>query len=96
MSQSSQQNDVRGSEHRGPVKGSALGVASVIQVMAGARFPMSKQDLSRQYGAAQIHWNKDTTETLGDILERVVQDDFLSRADLAAAVADAHRAWPRA
>lgn len=80
----------RGSGHKGPAKGFAFGVASVTQALEGVSFPVSKRDLVRQHGKAQIHWTKDSTEKLADILERVPQDEFVSVAELASSVSDAH------
>lgn len=80
----------RGSGHKGPAKGHAFGVASVTQALEGVSFPISKRDLVREHGKAQVHWTKDSTERLADILKQVPQDEFLSVADLASAVSDSH------
>jgi hypothetical protein len=80
----------RGSGHKGPAKGHAFGVASVTQALEGASFPISKQDLIREHGDAEIHWTKDSTEVLADILDEVDQDEFLSIAEVASAVSEAH------
>ena len=81
----------RGSGHKGPAKGFAFGVASVTQALEGTSFPISKQELLRQHGKAQIHWTKDSAETLAEVLERVPNDEFLSVADVASAVSDTHK-----
>ena len=81
----------RGSGHKGPAKGFAFGVASVTQALEGESFPISKQDLLKRHGKQQIHWTKDHAESLGDLLRRVPKDEFLSVADLASAVSEAHR-----
>jgi hypothetical protein len=78
----------RGSGHKGPAKGFAFGIASVTQALEGVSFPISKQDLIRQHGRSEIHFTKDSAESLGDILKRVPKDEFLSVADLASAVSD--------
>jgi hypothetical protein len=80
----------RGSGHRGPAKGFAFGVASVTQAVEGTSFPVSKQQLIKDHGKAEIHWTKESTERLSDILKRVPEDKFLSVADLASAVSEAH------
>lgn len=81
----------RGSGHKGPAKGFAFGVASVTQALHGASFPMSKEDLIRQRGEEEVNWTKDSSERLGDILQGVDKDEFLSVADVASAVSEAHR-----
>jgi hypothetical protein len=81
----------RGSGHRGPAKGFAFGVASVTQALHGTSFPISKQDLIRQHGKEEVHWTKGGAERLGDILKDVDKDEFLSVADVAAAVSEARR-----
>ncbi|QGM98087.1 hypothetical protein [Methylocystis parvus] len=81
----------RGSGHRGPAKGFAFGVASVTQALHGASFPISKEDLIREHGKERVHWTKDSSASLGDLLEDVEQDEFLSVADVASAVSERHR-----
>jgi hypothetical protein len=81
----------RGSGHRGPAKGFAFGVASVTQALHGTSFPISRQDLIRQHGREEVHWTKDSSASLGDILQDVDKDEFLSVADVASAVSEAHR-----
>ncbi|WP_457795912.1 DUF5789 family protein [Methylocystis sp. S23] len=81
----------RGSGHKGPAKGFAFGVASVTQALHGASFPISKEDLIREHGREEVHWTKDSSARLGDILRDVDQDEFLSVADVASAVSEAHR-----
>ncbi len=81
----------RGSGHKGPAKGFAFGVASVTQALHGTSFPISKQDLIRQHGKEEVHWTKDSSERLGDILRDVDKDEFLSVADVASAVSEARR-----
>ncbi|MBU6528149.1 hypothetical protein OGR47_14375 [Methylocystis sp. MJC1] len=81
----------RGSGHKGPAKGFAFGVASVTQALHGASFPISKEDLIRQHGKEEVNWTKDSSESLGDILKDVDKDEFLSVADVASAVSEAHR-----
>ncbi len=81
----------RGSGHKGPAKGFAFGVASVTQALHGTSFPISKEDLIRQHGKEEVNWTKDSSESLGDILRDVDKDEFLSVADVAAAVSEAHR-----
>lgn len=80
----------RGSGHKGPAKGFAFGVASVTQALEGVSFPVSKKKLIREHGKATIHWSKDSSEKLADILERVPQDEFQSVADLASSVSESH------
>ena len=80
----------RGSGHKGPAKGHAFGVASVTQALQGASFPISKKDLIHEHGKTEIHWTKETRERLADILKDVPQDEFLSVADVASAVSEAH------
>ncbi len=81
----------RGSGHKGPAKGFPFGVASVTQALHGTSFPISKEDLIRQHGKEEVNWTKDSSESLGDILRDVDKDEFLSVADVAAAVSEAHR-----
>ncbi len=81
----------RGSGHKGPAKGFAFGVAAITQAVEGTSFPISKQDLLRQHGRQQVHWTKEESETLADIVNRVPKDEFLSVADLAQAVSAAHK-----
>jgi hypothetical protein len=81
----------RGSGHKGPAKGFAFGVASVTQALHGTSFPISKEDLIRQRGKEEVNWTKDSSERLGDILRDVDKDEFLSVADVASAVSEAHR-----
>jgi len=78
----------RGSGHKGPAKGFAFGIASVTQALEGTSFPISKQDLLRQHGKEKIHWTKDSTETLADLLKSVPNDEFLSVAEVASAVSE--------
>lgn len=80
----------RGSGHPGPAKGHAFGIASVTQALEGASFPISKEELIREHGDAEIHWTKDSSERLAGILDGVDQDEFLSIADVASAVSEAH------
>jgi len=63
----------------------------VTQTLEGTSFPISKQDLLRQHGKATVHWTKDSTETLGNLIKRVPQDEFLSVAEVASAVSEAHK-----
>jgi len=79
----------RGSGHKGPAKGFAFGIASVTQALEGTSFPISKQELVRQHGKATIHWTKDSSETIGDLLKMVPQDEFASVAEVASAVSEA-------
>lgn len=81
----------RGSGHKGPAKGFAFGVASVTQALHGTSFPISKQDLIRQHGREEVHWTKERSERLGDILRDVDKDEFLSVADVASAVSETYR-----
>jgi hypothetical protein len=81
----------RGSGHRGPAPGHAYGVASVTQALAGVSFPISKRQLEREHGKAEVHWTKEHSERLSEILRRVPQDEFQSVADVAAAVSETHR-----
>jgi hypothetical protein len=81
----------RGSGHRGPPKGVAFGVAAVTQALQGISFPISKQELLRLHGKEVIHWSKEESENLGDILKRVPKNEFQSIAELAQAVAEAQR-----
>ncbi len=81
----------RGSGHKGPAKGSAFGIASVTQALEGVSFPISKKELLRQQGKTQIHWKKDSVETLGDILKNVPQEEFPSMADVASSVSEFHK-----
>jgi len=81
----------RGSGHKGPAKGTAFGVAAVTQALDGISFPIAKQELLRQHGKVSIHWTKDSEERLADILRRVPDEEFQSVAELAAAVAKAHK-----
>lgn len=81
----------RGSGHKGPAKGFAFGVASVTQALHGTSFPISKEDLIRQHGKEEVHWTKESSERLGDILRDVDKDEFLSVADVASAVSESHR-----
>jgi len=80
----------RGSGHKGPAKGFAFGVASVTQALEGISFPISKQELLRQHGKVTIHWTKDSTENLGELLKAIPQDEFQSVAEVASAVSQAH------
>lgn len=85
----------RGSGHRGPAKGPAkgfaFGVASVTQALHGASFPISKEELMREHGGEEVHWTKDSSASLGDLLQEVDQDEFASVAEVASAVSEAHR-----
>ena len=81
----------RGSGHKGPAKGFAFGVASVTQALQGVSFPISREDLIAQHGDEEVNWTKDSSESLGDILGNVDKDEFLSVADVASAVSEAHR-----
>lgn len=81
----------RGSGHKGPAKGFAFGVASVTQALHGASFPISKDDLIREHGKEEVNWTKDSSERLEDLLRAVDKDEFLSVADVASAVSEAHR-----
>ena len=81
----------RGSGHKGPAKGFAFGVASVTQALHGTRFPISREDLIRQHGEEEVNWTKDSSERLEDLLREVDKDEFLSVADVASAVSEAHR-----
>ncbi len=66
----------RGSGRKGPAKGHAFGIASVTQALEGASFPISKEELIREHGDAEIHWTKNSTDTLADFLDEVDQDEF--------------------
>jgi len=81
----------RGSGHKGPAKGFAFGVASVTQALHGTSFPISKEDLIRAHGKEEVNWTKDSSERLEDLLRDVDKDEFLSVADVASAVSEAHR-----
>ncbi len=81
----------RGSGHKGPAKGFAFGVASVTQAVEGTSFPISKKDLIREHGKEEVHWTKESSERLADILKDVPEDEFLSVADLAHAVSEVHK-----
>ncbi len=81
----------RGSGHKGPAKGFAFGVASVTQALHGASFPISKEDLIREHGKEEVNWTKDSSERLEDLLRETDKDEFLSVADVASAVSEAHR-----
>jgi len=81
----------RGSGHKGPAKGFAFGVASVTQALHGASFPISRDDLIREHGKEEVHWTKGSSARLGDILQDVDRDEFLSVADVASAVSEARR-----
>jgi hypothetical protein len=71
------------SEHRGPDKGEAYGVAAVTQALAGIDFPASKEDILQQaQGHEEIHWTKDTTVDLRSLLEQSDQDRFDSMSEL--------------
>jgi hypothetical protein len=81
----------RGSGHKGPAKGFAFGIASVTQALEGTSFPISKQELLKRHGKDKIHWTKDSSEMLGNLLKEVPNDEFLSVADVASAVSEAHK-----
>jgi H2-forming N5,N10-methylenetetrahydromethanopterin dehydrogenase-like enzyme len=81
----------RGSGHKGPAKGFAFGVASVTQALHGTSFPISKEDLICAHGKEEVNWTKDSSERLEDLLRDVDKDEFLSVADVASAVSEAHR-----
>lgn len=81
----------RGSGHKGPAKGLAFGVASVTQALHGVSFPISREDLIAEHGEEEVNWTKDSSERLGDILGNVDKEEFLSVADVASAVSEAHR-----
>jgi hypothetical protein len=81
----------RGSGHPGPAGGFAFGVASVTRALAGASFPISKEDPIREHGDAEAHWTRDSAESLRDLPGEVDKDEFLSVADIAASVSEAHR-----
>jgi hypothetical protein len=81
----------RGSGHKGPAKGFAFGVASVTQALHGTSFPISKEDLIREHGTEEVNWTKDSSERLEDLLRETDKDEFLSVADVASAVSEAHR-----
>jgi hypothetical protein len=81
----------RGSGRKGPAKSFAFGVASVTQALQGASFPISKEDLIREHGKEEVNWTKDSSERLEDLLREVDKDEFLSVADVASAVSEAHR-----
>jgi hypothetical protein len=79
----------RGSGHKGPAKGFAFGAASVTQALQGVSFPISRQDLIAEHGEEEVNWTKASSERLGDILENVDREEFLSVADVASAVSEA-------
>lgn len=85
----------RGSGPKGPAKGHAFGVAAVTQALEGVHFLIAKQELIRQHGKEQIHWTKDSSESLGDLLKRTPDDEFASVAELAVAVSEAHKSGQR-
>jgi hypothetical protein len=90
VSRSENTGEGRGSGHRGPARGFAFGVASVTQALAGVSFPITKKELQKQHGKAEVHWTKESTEHLSDILKRVPQEEFASVAEVASAVSESH------
>lgn len=73
----------QGSEHRGPDKGEAYGVAAVTQALAGIDFPASKDEILQQVkDSERIHWTKDKTIDLRSILEQTSQERFESMPEL--------------
>lgn len=72
-----------GTEHRGPDKGEAYGVAAVTQALAGIDFPASRDEIIQQAkDSEQIHWTKDKTIDLRSLLEQTGQDRFESMPEL--------------
>jgi hypothetical protein len=57
---------------RGPSPGEAYGVAGLTQKLQGISFPISKDDLLKQYGNQRFEWTKDgETLTLRDCLKNL-------------------------
>lgn len=82
----------KGSEHRGPDKGEAYGVAAVTQVLAGIDFPASKEDILEQArGHEEISWTKDRTIDLRSLLDQTDQDEFESMPELVEAISESIR-----
>lgn len=70
-------------EKPGPEKGEAYGMGAVTQVLQGLDFPASKRDvLNHIKGNERIHWSKDKTINLRDVLERLDKQEFTSMADV--------------
>lgn len=52
---------------------------------------MSREELIEQFGEEEVHWTKGSSARLGEFLEETDRDEFLSVADVASAVSEAHR-----
>jgi len=66
----------------GPKKGSSYGAAAIGHAVAGAEFPMSKQELLQKYGDREVQLTKGSPMKLRDILETSNIDTFNSVADV--------------
>lgn len=74
---------VEGTEHRGPDKGEAYGVAAVTQALSGIDFPASRDEILQQAkDREQIHWTKDRTIDLRSLLEQTGRDRFESMSEV--------------
>ena len=71
------------SEHRGPDKGEAYGVAAITQALSGIDFPASRDEILQQAkDREQIHWTKDRTIDLRSLLEQTGRDRFESMSQV--------------
>jgi hypothetical protein len=70
-------------EKPGPAKGEAFGIAAVTRALEGLVFPASKRDLlAKLKGHEQIHWTRDRSVDLRQLIQDVDEDRFESMADL--------------
>lgn len=74
-------------ENRGPDKGEAYGVAAVTQSLSGIDFPASKQDiLEKVKGNEEIHWTKEKTVNLRELLDEIEMERFETMNELVEAI----------
>ncbi|HBB36047.1 MAG TPA: hypothetical protein DDZ80_16060 [Cyanobacteria bacterium UBA8803] len=64
-------------EHRGPDKGEAYGVAAVTQALAGLDFPANKKEILKKIkGHEEINWAKEKTINLRSLIEQMDSEEF--------------------
>lgn len=75
---------------KGPDKGEAYGMAAITQVLAGLRFPVSKQELLNHVADRQVRYYKNGDLIgLKRVIEQAKMDEFQKPTDVVHAVKDA-------
>lgn len=79
-------------EKPGPAKGEAYGIAAVTQALEGLDFPASRRDLlAKLKGNEQIHWTKERSVNLRELIDNVDEDRFESMAQIVSLISQEAR-----